>query len=141
MDFLGHRNKMSTFLIDIKALDDRFRGSPLYIEIEAEGIGFIDANLPKYNIFQKADTSITQILLAGKSLDLNPRQEEMFGYPLLVYAKAALFFLPTNDGFASIPKAKRDRMQVYEVLHAYGKFFKGDAEKFKEYGILLKGEK
>ncbi|MEK6940055.1 MAG: hypothetical protein AABX31_04975 [Nanoarchaeota archaeon] len=129
------------FLLNLGVLDDRFADSSFYIGIEAEGAGCVDSDLPKYYFFQE-NKSLPKILQPEGVLDLSPKLEDACGYPKLVYAKASLFFLPVNDGFAAMPLAKqaglRDRLLNYEVFYSYGEFLKGDAEKFREYGILIK---
>jgi len=132
---------MSTrFLLDVSVLDDRFTGSPLYVGIEAEQLAVVDDAPRQYKFFQE-NVSIDQILLVSKHLDLDPKQENVGGYPKLSYKKATLYFFPhpsLNQGsFFSNREVKKQKLLSYDAWYADGKFMKGDAETLKRYGIAI----
>lgn len=139
----------SHFLLDLSVLDDRFASSPLYVGIDAEQLAVVDAHphgqfsqdrIRKYKFFQDK-VPIDQIMFANKTLDLAPQGEYAGGYPAFLYEKAALYFfmdLGVNPDRRIEKQVKEQKLSMYDAWYAHGKFLKGNAKTFKEYGILIK---
>ncbi len=122
----------TTFLLDPRVLDDCVSDSAPDVEIEAKGAGYMRfGHFPEYVFYQEG-----QLLLPSALTELDHKSERLYlGSRRLLYSRATVFLVSSNDGWNSLPTGDQPRMDSFAALYVHGEFLKGDAEAFKNNGI------